>query len=85
MTDERAASTADTATNGGFGLVASWRADCATCRPADACADGCPGRAAHLLTDNIAQHTANTASDSGRSISSGHCSLRYHDAQHKDR
>ena len=79
--DQRTASTADPATNGSFGFIAPWRADCATCGTADARTDSRPGRTAHLLTDNIAQHASNTAADSSRSISGGHCSLRNYDAQ----
>ena len=52
--DKRAASTTDSATDGGFGFTASGRTHCTACGGADTCADGCSRRTAQLLTDNIA-------------------------------
>ncbi len=81
VTDDRSAGRSETATNGGFGFAASWRTDRTPCSATDSGANGGPRGSSQLLAHDITQRAANTASDSGGSVTGSHCSLCKQKAQ----
>ncbi|MNE89073.1 hypothetical protein D3C80_1864530 [compost metagenome] len=73
LTDDVAAGRAQTAADGGLGLVAVARGDRAARGAADPGTDGRAGAAADMLADHRAQYPAQRAADTGLDVIAGDC------------
>ena len=75
ITNHRAAGSAETTADGGFGAIVFIRSDRAACCATDACANRGTSAAAELATDHVTEHTAQSATDGGATIAGGHRTL----------